>query len=183
MGIQISIYQNSFTRFLIPTDSCYFGILIMPDPVSIVTGIAGVVNTGFKAAQGLYQIADGIGSAGLEVRIYAKEITSFSKVLQLIKEKVVRPAGVTEDELVLVKEITDICEEVLAPLVRIQETLKPLLDRYKDSKKKFEQFGKRVHWYFSQKQKLLFYREALRGHRQNLDTVLAAMNYDATRDM
>jgi len=155
----------------------------MSDPLSIAAGIAGVATAGFQVAQGLYQIADGIGSAGLEVRIYAKEITSFSKVLQLIQTKILRPVGVTLDELGLVKDITDICEEVLAPLTRIQETLKPLLDRYKDSKKKIDQIGKRIHWYFSQKQKLLFYREALRGHQQNLDSVLAAINYDATRDM
>jgi hypothetical protein len=155
----------------------------MSDPLSVAASIAGVVTAGFKVAQGLYQIADGIGTAGVEVRVYAKEISAFSKVLHLIKEKVLRPARGTVDELVLVKDITDICQEVLAPLTRIHDTLKPLLERYRDSKRKVEQLGKRIHWYFSQKQKLLFYREALRGHQQNLDSVLAAMNYDATKDM
>jgi hypothetical protein len=142
-----------------------------------------VATAGFTVAQGLYQIADGIGSAGREVRIYAKEITAFSKVLQLIQTNVLRPGRVSLDELGLVKDITDICKEVLAPLTRIQNTLTPIITRYKDSAKKIEQIGKRIHWYFSQKQKLLFYREALRGHQQNLDSALAALNYDATRDM
>jgi hypothetical protein len=155
----------------------------MSDPLSIAASIAGVVTAGFQVVQGLYHIADGIGSAGVEVRIYAKEISAFSKVLQLIRTKVLRPNGVTVDEIALVKDITTICEDVLAPLTRIQETLKPLLERHRESKRKLEQFGKRIHWYFSQKQKLLFYREALRGHQQNLDSVLAAMNYEATRDM
>lgn len=155
----------------------------MSDPFSLAIGIAKVATTGFEVAQGLYQISDGIGSAGLEVRFYAKEITLFSKVLQLIQEKVLRPGGVSSDELGLVKDITDICAEVLAPLTRIQKTLKPLLDRYRDSKRKIEQIGKRIHWYFSQKQKLLFYLEALRGHQHNLDSVLAAMNYATTRDL
>lgn len=153
----------------------------MADPLSIATGIAGVVATGFSIAQSLHQIADTIGTAGIEVRIYAKEISSFSKVLQLIKEKVFRVIGNTV--LVLVKEITDICEEVLAPLARLQVTLEPLLGRYRGDEKKAEQIAKRVLWYFSTKQKLLFYREALRGHKQNLDIVLAGMNYDATRDL
>jgi hypothetical protein len=155
----------------------------MSDPFSLAIGITKVATAGFQVAQGLYQIADGIGSAGLEVRFYAKEITSFSKVLQLIQEKILRPAGIGSDDLGLVKDITDICEDVLAPLTRLQETLKPLLDRYRDSKKKIEQIGKRIHWYFSQKQKLLFYLEALRGHQHNLDSLLAAMNCAATRDL
>jgi len=155
----------------------------MSDPFSVAISITKVATAGFQVAQGLYEIANGIGSAGLEVRFYAKEITSFSKALQLIQAKVIQLVGISFDELELVTGITDICEAVLAPLTRILETLKPLLDRYRDSKKKIEQIGKRIYWYFSQKQKLLFYLEVLRGHQHNLDSVLATINYHATRDL
>jgi hypothetical protein len=48
----------------------------MADPLSITASILAVVIAGFKAAKGLYQLADGIGSAGMEARIYAEEIQS-----------------------------------------------------------------------------------------------------------
>lgn len=175
--------ENTHLILLLSFSTYAVDFATMVDPLSIAKGIEIIATTGFTVAQELYQIANGIGSAGVEVRIYSKDISSFSKVLLLIKEKALRPNGVTSDELDLLKLVTDICEEVWAPLKRIQETLKPLLEKYKNSNRKFEQIKKRVQWYFSQKQNLLFYREALRNHQHNLEIALAAMNYSATRDM
>jgi predicted nuclease with TOPRIM domain len=154
----------------------------MADALGVAASIVAVATAGFQVAQALYQIAEGIGGAGREVRVYAKEVAVFSKVLNNIRNAILRP-DVKSAELSLVKDITDICEDVLEPLNRIRKTLESLLERYRDSKRKLEQLKQRIHWYFSKRNKLLFYREALRGHQQNLDTVLAAMNFNATRDM
>ena len=150
----------------------------MADPL----GVIGIAATGFAVAQGLYQIADGIGSAGQEVRIYADEVDAFSKLLKMVRAELLRPSGVSLDEQSLVKDVMDICDRVLQPLNRLQSTLKPLLVRFRNSSGKLRQFGLRVQWFFSSKDKLLFYREALKAQHRILDTTLELMILQANRD-
>lgn len=154
----------------------------MSDPLSIATAVIGIAATGFTVAQGLYQIADGIGSAGKEVRIYADEIDAFSKLLKAVRAELLRPPPVSFDEQSLVNDVLDICDRVLLPLNRLQNTLKPLLVRFNNSSGKLRQFGLRVQWFFSSKDKLLFYREALRAQHRILDTTLELMILQANKD-
>lgn len=154
----------------------------MSDPLSVAASIIGITATGFTVAQSLYQIADGIGSAGLEVRVYADEIDAFSKLLKAVRAELLRPSSISLNEQSLVKDVIDICNRVLAPLSRLQDTLKPLLVRFRNSSRKLSQFGLRVQWIFAKKSKLLFYREALRGQHRILDTTLGLIILQANED-
>lgn len=155
----------------------------MSDPLSIAASLAGIASTGFFIAKGLYQIADGIGSAGQEVRIYADEVGSFSKLLLKVRSELQQPShGSHDDDVSLVRDILEICEKALAPLERLQHTLKPLLVKFRQSSRKLRQFGLRVQWIFTSKAKLLFYRDLLRSQHRMLDTTLELMILKATRD-
>ena len=154
----------------------------MSDPFSVASGAAGIISLGFTIAQGLFQIAGDIGSAGQEIRIYAEEINAFSKLLRCVKTELESSTDVSLDLQSLVKDVTDICDRVLTPLDRLQNTLKPLLVRFKTSPGKIRQLGVRLQWVFTSKDKLLFYREALKGQYQILDTVLDVMILQTTRD-
>jgi hypothetical protein len=154
----------------------------MSDPLNIAAGVFGIAATGFAVAQGLYQIADGIGSAGQEVRAHAGEIDAFSKLLKRVRAELLRPSNTCFEEQSLVKDIVDICERVLLPLNLLQATLKPLLIQFSRSSKKLRQLGLRIHWLFKSKNKLLFYRSILKEQHRVLDTTLELMILQASRD-
>lgn len=128
----------------------------MTDPLSITASIVGLVTLGFQVVKGLYQIADAIGSAGEEVRLYAGEINRFSKLLNLIRAQILATPDIAFDSRSLIKDVIDICHKVLQPFHRLQNTLDAFLARFKQSPKKLKQFGFRVRWVFSDKRKLLF---------------------------
>jgi hypothetical protein len=155
----------------------------MSDPLSLTAAILAVVTAGFQVAKGLHQLADGIGSVGMEARIYAEEIDSFSKLLQRIKEQVLQqPEQFSSFEMNLLQDIVDVCKRVLHPINRIQQKLNPLLIKFRSSQSWLRAFGLRVQWIFSAKEKLLFYRGALRGQHRLLDTTLELMILKATKD-
>jgi len=173
-----SIYFSLATHFLL-----YHPHQEMAYQVSIAENIAKVVGAGFELTQQLYKIADRVGASGSEVRSYAKEINAFSKVLLLIKTQTSLSHSISALKLNLVKEITDLCHEILAPLTQVQQTLNRFIKLYGRERKNIEQISQRIQWYFSERQKLLFFREALRSQQQNLNMLLAAMSYDASRDL
>jgi hypothetical protein len=72
-------------------------------------------------------------------------------------------------------DVMDICDRVLLPLNRLQGTLQPLLVRFRQGSGELRQFGLRVQWCFSRKDKLLCYREALKAQHRVLDTILELM--------
>jgi hypothetical protein len=154
----------------------------MMDPLSIAATALTIAAKGFAVAQSLYEIASGIGSAGREVRTYADEIDVFSKLLNAVREEVLRPLGTSLDEQSLVKDVLDICNRVLLPLESLQSTLKPLLVHFRNSPGKLHQFGLRIRWIFSSKGKLLFYRDALNWQRGNVSIILGLMNLQASKD-
>lgn len=131
-------------------------MIIVTDPLSITASIVGLVTLGFQVVKGLYQIADAIGSAGEEVRLYAGEINRFSKLLNLIRAQILATPDIAFDSRSLIKDVIDICHKVLQPFHRLQNTLDAFLARFKQSPKKLKQFGFRVRWVFSDKRKLLF---------------------------
>ena len=154
----------------------------MADRLSIAETATGVVVKGMNVAHGFYKIADAIGTIGNEIRTFATEISSFSKVLSLTREKMLRPKGGAIEELSLFMDLSDICDQILTPLNRIQEDLESLLNQLSNPQKAI-QAGIWISRYFSEKSKLLFYREAMRGQHQNLDALLAAMTYDSVKDL
>jgi hypothetical protein len=116
------------------------------------------------------------------VRLYADEVGSFSKMLKMVGTQVLPPSDISSDEQSLIMDVMDICDRVLLPLNRLQGTLQPLLVRFRQSSGKLRQFGLRVQWYFSSKDKLLCYREALKAQHRVLDTILELMILRATRE-
>lgn len=158
----------------------------MADPFSLAANIIAVIIAGFKVAQGLNTLADGIGSAGKEVRIYADEIDSFPKLLQRIRELLSQdtssqPVNVFLYEQSILLDILSVCKRVLEPINRIQQRLSPLLGTFSDGTK-LKNLALRVQWMFSSKNKLLFYRGALRGQHRLLDTTLSLMILQSTKD-
>jgi hypothetical protein len=155
----------------------------MADPLSITASIITLATVGFQIAKGLHQLANTIGTAGQEVRLYATEIDSFSKVLEMLRQEITsRPHNLSSKAGRLFESLVDICGRALDPMNRLQTNLNSMLVRFKDSPNKIRQFGLKIQWYFSAKDELLFYRDALRGQHRMLDTTLATLTYLALKD-
>lgn len=154
----------------------------MADPLSIASGAAGIISLGLTITQGLFQIADSIGSAGQEVRIYAEDINAFSKLLKRVKIELDSSTDVSVDIQSLVNDVVDICDRLLKALDRLQHTLKPLLGHFRSSPSKFRQLKLRLQWVFRTKAKLLFYRHSLKEQHRILDTILEIMILQTSRD-
>jgi len=155
----------------------------MTDKLSIAASAAAVVVTGMNVTKGLYNIANICDGAGSEVRAYATETASFSTALSLIRDKMLRPTEITIEEMALVMDLTNICNQILTPLSHIQESLESVLVRHQDNPEELQQICSRISWYFEKNSKLLFYREAMKGQQQNLDALLAAMTYESAKDL
>lgn len=153
----------------------------MSDPLSISASLAGILSIGFSVAKGLYRIAEGIGSARQEVRIYADEIDSFSKLLGRVKDEVESTGDISDELQDLVTDVLSLCERLLAPLDRLQKALSPLLVRFRPSPGKFGHFVLKVRWFFMFRDELLVCRDALRGHHRILDTILEVMILKSNR--
>ena len=153
----------------------------MSDPLSVTASIASLAVTGFALAKGLGRIADGLGAAGREVRLYANETLAFARLLHRVREELCRLADVPADTMTLLRDVVDVCERVLAALDRVHVTLEPLLERFARSPRKLIQLGLRLRWVFGKKAEMLFYRDALAAQHRLLDTVLDVMILQATR--
>jgi hypothetical protein len=154
----------------------------MADPLSIAASIVGIVTLGFQVVRGLYQIADCIGSAGKEVRLYAEEINQFSQLLSHIRAQILAAPDIPFNSRSLIKDVVDICDKILQPFHRLQNTLDSFFIRFKQSPKKLKQFGFRIKWVFCDKKKLLFYLDALRNQHRILNTALDLANLQTTKD-
>jgi predicted hotdog family 3-hydroxylacyl-ACP dehydratase len=121
------------------------------DPLSLAANIIAVTFAGFKVAKGLHSLADGIGFAGREVRIYADEIDSFAKLLGRVKEQLSQGGDECSYEKYLLQDILHVCKRVLEPINRIQEQLNPLLVSLHATASKLKHFTLRVQWMFSSK--------------------------------
>ncbi|ORY12214.1 hypothetical protein BCR34DRAFT_600778 [Clohesyomyces aquaticus] len=155
----------------------------MSDPLSVTASLLTLVGSGFQAAKSLYNLANSIGSAGLEVRTYADEIDALSKLLQRIRSEILsKPKNAPLYAQNLLQDIVDVCKRALDPILGIQKALEPLLERYRDSPRKLKQFGLRVQWVFMSKDKLQFYRGALRAQHRLLDTTLEMMILQSVRE-
>lgn len=146
--------------------------------MSIAGSIAGLASVGFSVAKGLYQMADDMSVAGVEVRLYGNEIDAFAKLL-LHVQRTVDGLACSAQELKEIKtqvqEILKNCDRILQPLQQVQQALLPLLQRFRDSPSKMLQVALRARWTFVSRGKVLFYRELLQRQHQLLDTHLATV--------
>jgi hypothetical protein len=154
----------------------------MSDPLSIAASVVGIAAAGFQIAKGLYQIADGVGSAGEEVRIAAREIDAFSKLLTIIRAELSHSNIVSVNERGILQDILSVCNDVLQPLKRLQERLAPLLTRFKHTPGRLTSFGLRINYIFSCKDKLIYYRRILRDQTSVLNTLLSLMSLQRNTD-
>lgn len=158
--------------FLTPYPYTPLETLTMSDLFNSTNGAMGIISLGLTIAQGLFRIADGIGSAGREVRGYAQEINTFSKLLKYIKAELDSSADVSINIQSLINDVVDICDRVLTPFDHLHKLLSPLLDQFCTCPNKLRQLGLRLQWMFKTKAKLLFYRETLKEQHRILDTIL-----------
>ncbi|ETS82517.1 hypothetical protein PFICI_04393 [Pestalotiopsis fici W106-1] len=154
----------------------------MADPLSIAASVVGLASVGFEIAKSLHGLADAVGSAGEQVRVYASEIEVFSRVLQLVRYQLHELQDVSINGLELLKDIVDICEDIVKRLHALMQSLGPLLSRFKDSKNKLLQFGIRLEWILTKKEKLLFYRATLKQQQRNLTMAMNAIRLKTSRD-
>ncbi|KAM0259735.1 hypothetical protein ACHAQJ_003169 [Trichoderma viride] len=113
----------------------------MSDAFSSANGAMGIISLGLTIAQGLFQIADGIGSAGQEVRGYGEEINTFAKLLKHVRTELESSNDVSVDIQSLINDVVDICDRVLQPFNGLQKMLNPLLDHFRSSPNKLKQLG------------------------------------------
>jgi hypothetical protein len=148
----------------------------MSDPLSVSASILTVVAAGIAIAKGLHQIADGIASAGEQVRTYATRFYIFSNLLQEIDEQLMKkPPQFWSRAEHLILEILDVCERVMEPIKQIQKTLNSLLLRYANSPGKIRQISMRIYWLFRAKDKMLWHFASLEALTNLLNTTLATM--------
>ena len=153
----------------------------MADPFSVASGTVGIISLGLTVAQGLFRIADGIGSAGEEVRSHAEEINAFSRLLCQVKTELERSITISPDIQSVINDVLGICKRVLKPLNGLQSTLQPLLEHFKSSPRKLLQLGLRIRWLFHVKGKVLFYWNVVKEQHRLLDTILAIVTLHSTR--
>lgn len=164
----------------------------MSDPLSVTASVIAVPQLGCAVAKGLYQIADEIGMAGLEVRLHAQEVDGFSKLLMRMQHTIddldwrTRRHEAAEIES-HIGEVLTICQKTLQPMKdEIDHSLQPLLVRFRDSPIKLIQVALRIRWCFVSKGKIMFWRQFLQAQHRLLDTTLLQAIYvsnSATRSM
>jgi hypothetical protein len=152
------------------------------DPLSLSASVIAVTTVSFQVAKGLYKLADGIGSAGTEVRVSANQVSNFSTLLMSINKEVSKPTRISAVEQTLVLDIVGVCDGLMQPLKKLQQALDPLMSRYRDSAEKLRQFGLRLQFYFSCKGKLLYYLDLLGKHSATINVALGVMNLQENRD-
>lgn len=152
------------------------------EPLSVSASIIAITTISVQVAKGLYKLADGIGTAGREVRVSADRVSSFSNLLMSLNKEISKPTKISPLEQVMVLDIVDVCSGLMQPLLTLQQALGPLLIRYRDSAEKLRQFGLRVQFYFSCKAKLLQYLDLVEKHMAIINITLGVMNLQESRD-
>ena len=127
-------------------------------------------------AKGLVQIADGIGSAGEEVRICASDTAFFSQTLENLADALNMPTAASRATQSMTEDLIDLCERILHPFQRLIERFTPLLEKYRESEHQLRQIGLRIQWYFRHKSKVTFYQQALGQLKANLTCFFGVMN-------
>lgn len=135
-----------------------------------------VIAAGFNIAKALNTLADGLGSAGEAVRMYASEIRVFSELLDTIREILENHPGESRSRAErLTMDILNISERLLDPVDKLKAKLGPLLVSYSTSPTKLYQLRLRIQWVFHAEQKLKRYRGSLKALTVTLTAALATV--------
>lgn len=152
----------------------------MADVISVVGGIAGLITIGIQTAQTLFGVADGIGSAGREVRDLAQQVFTLTEVLNGLRVKIEQQKSTGDLMVAAIRGAIKPCTQFLKAFSKMLEPLEPLLDRYRHSRGKLEQVGLRVQWYIRTRSKVKASREMLDRHLNCLNLALATMSIQDT---
>lgn len=148
----------------------------MTDPLSVAGSIAGLIALGIQTAKVLYAVADGIGSAGSEVRDVAEQVINLSNVLQAVQEKIEQRSSLESAVVMALTAAIKPCKKLLDTFSEMLKPLQPVFDRYRDSRRKLEQIGPRVKWYIRTKSKVRASRDMLDRHLNCLQLALTTLS-------
>ena len=138
--------------------------------------------SGLDVAAGVViQIADGIGSAGEEVRICALDTVLFSRSSEHLTNALETSTSASKSTQRTTEDVVDLSERILQPFKRLVERLSPLLEKYQNSEHQLRQFGLRIQWYFKHKAKVAFYQQALDRLKATLTCLLGTINLQEAR--
>ncbi|KAI0885753.1 uncharacterized protein GGS22DRAFT_161909 [Annulohypoxylon maeteangense] len=140
--------------------------------------IAGLLSFGIQVTTALYSVANGIGAAGEEVRYVAKDVDSATQIMKTIQSVLDKQPRFNDEISGVVKRIMGICDEIFRIYDVLQKSLVPLLERFRDSERKLEQFGLRLKWYFRSKEKVIGCRRSLQQQIAMLTPILTLLSID-----
>lgn len=146
--------------------------------VGEASAIAGLFSLGIQVTTALYAVADGIGSAGEEVRSVARDVDSATQIMKTIQGVLDKQSQINDEINGIVKRIMDICHQIFKIYDVLQKSLVPLMERFRDSERKLEQFGLRLKWYFRSKEKVSRCRHSLQQQIAMLTPVLTLLSID-----
>ncbi|KAI2467053.1 hypothetical protein F4781DRAFT_433813 [Annulohypoxylon bovei var. microspora] len=147
------------------------------------SAIAGLFSLGIQVTKALYSVADGIGAAGEEVRDVARDVNSAIQTMKSIQGVLDKQPHINNDINAVVTRIADICGQIFRIYDVLQKSLVPLLERFRDSKKKLEQFGLRLKWYLRSKAKVTGCRHALQRQIAMLTPILTLLCIDRVQSI
>ncbi|KAI1091000.1 hypothetical protein F5B19DRAFT_291467 [Rostrohypoxylon terebratum] len=142
------------------------------------SAIAGLFSLGIQITTALYAVADGIGSAGEEVRSVARDVDTAMQVMKTIQGVLDKQPHINDEISGIIKRIMDICHQIFKIYDVLQKSLVPLMGRYQDSERKLEQFGLRLEWYFRSKDKITSCRQSLQQQIAMLTPILTLLSID-----
>lgn len=144
--------------------------------IGLIASVLAVAGAGFTVAKSLFSLANTIGGAGAEVRVFATDTAMFSQTLEHLGEKLRAMHSPSGPVLRTAEDLADVCKRTLEPLREQLESLEPLLERCRNSERVMYQFALRVRWAFKHRSKVLFYRRTLDSLKMTLACLLGSMN-------
>ncbi|OTA85770.1 hypothetical protein M434DRAFT_159164 [Hypoxylon sp. CO27-5] len=148
------------------------------EALAVPSAIAGLLSLGIEVAKALYAVADGIGTAGEEVREVASEVSQYAQTMEAIRDVLERQEHVAHNIMAMIERLVRACQPIFQTYHRLQKGLAPLLGRFRDSKKKLDQVGLRLMWYLRTKKKVYGCRSALQRQFALLTPILTALSID-----
>ncbi|KAI0896512.1 hypothetical protein F4806DRAFT_429509 [Annulohypoxylon nitens] len=149
--------------------------------VGEASAFAGLLSLGIQVTTALYAVADGIGSAGEEVRNVARDVDSATQIMRTIQSVLDKQPQINDEINAIINRIMDICHQIFRIYDVLQKSLVPLMERFRDSERKLEQFGLRLKWYFRSKEKVTSCRNSLQQQIAMLTPILTLLSIDQSR--
>lgn len=149
----------------------------MAELLGLGASIIAVLTLTKKVVSGLRTLANGMGTAGLEVQSYSSEINDFAVLLERTQKTVQQATSASLTDHDLLKDLLEVCERVMDPLNLMQRRLNryDTSFRQQQNRRKIRHFHTTVKWLFSTKQKIMYLRSVVQGQHRLLDTLLQLM--------